>query len=87
MNFLFSKGTAYRLPDHIQAEGGLGLHLDRNPYDPYLLCPTVTKKLLKYRPIQSWIGLTDHYGSKSGLAVSQLCFFFLFLKFEVVSEL
>lgn len=71
--FSQNKGTAYRLPDHIQAEGGLGLHIDRNPFDPYLQAPTVTKKLLKYRPIQSWIGLTDHYGSKSGID-----FFFFF---------
>ncbi len=49
----------YRLPDHIRAEPGLGLHIDRNPYAPY-------KHLKKYRPIQSFISLVDHYGNKSG---------------------
>ncbi len=30
----------WRLPDSIRTEGGLGLHLDRNPFDPYLLQST-----------------------------------------------
>eukprot|EP00455_Lapot_gusevi_P027720 TRINITY_DN2942_c0_g1_i2.p1 TRINITY_DN2942_c0_g1~~TRINITY_DN2942_c0_g1_i2.p1 ORF type:complete len:322 (-),score=49.62 TRINITY_DN2942_c0_g1_i2:313-1278(-) len=53
----------YRMPDSIRPEGGLGLHLDRNPHDPYL---RKSGSLSKFRPIQSWIGLTDHYGAKSG---------------------
>jgi len=53
----------YRLPDHIRAEGGLGLHLDRNPIDPYLQNSTGLKK---WRPIQGLITLTDHYGANCG---------------------
>lgn len=49
----------YRLPDHIRSEGGLKLHIDRNPYYPYSGCT-------KFRPIQSFISLVDHYGHKSG---------------------
>ena len=33
---LYIDRVCYRLPDSVQAEGGLGLHLDRNPLDPYL---------------------------------------------------
>jgi ectoine hydroxylase-related dioxygenase (phytanoyl-CoA dioxygenase family) len=53
----------YRTPDHIRAEGGLGLHLDRNPIDPYLL---ESNGLKMWRPIQAFIALTDQYGSESG---------------------
>lgn len=53
----------YRLPDIIRAEGGLGLHLDRNPFDPYLLKSTGLKC---FRPIQSFLNLTDHYSGDSG---------------------
>jgi len=53
----------YRTPDHIRAEGGLGLHLDRNPTDPYLLKSNTLKM---WRPIQAFIALTDQYGSESG---------------------
>ena len=48
----------YRLPDHIRREGGLGLHIDRNPYHPY--------KTDRFRPIHSFISLTDHYDFQSG---------------------
>lgn len=47
----------YRLPDHIRAEGGLKLHIDR---DPTKYCSK------KFRPIQGFVTLTDHYGSQSG---------------------
>ncbi len=53
----------YRMPDKILKEGGLGLHIDRNIKDPYLL---KSGGLLKWRPIQGFIALTDHYGSESG---------------------
>lgn len=53
----------YRTPDHIRAEGGLSLHLDRNPIDPYLLKSNTLKM---WRPIQAFIALTDQYGSESG---------------------
>jgi hypothetical protein len=55
--------VCYRLPDHVRAEGGLELHIDRNPTDPYLLKTTGLKK---WRPIQSLLTLTDHYGSECG---------------------
>lgn len=46
--------VCYRLPDHIRAEGGLSLHLDRNPLYPF-------EKLKKWKPIQAFITLTDQY--------------------------
>lgn len=55
--------VCYRLPDSIRPEGGLELHLDRNPSDPYLF---KNGGLDKWRPIQSFISLTDQYGSESG---------------------
>lgn len=48
----------WRLPDHILEEGGLNLHLDRNPWNQFLAS--------KYRPVQGFISLTDQYGSESG---------------------
>jgi hypothetical protein len=48
----------YRLPDHIRSEGGLGLHIDRNPLEPY--------NQKKFRPIQSFISLVDHNNNESG---------------------
>jgi hypothetical protein len=54
----FIDHVCYRLPDHIRAEGGLGLHIDRNPHTPY--------NMSYFRPIQSSVALTDHYGSESG---------------------
>lgn len=55
--------VCWRLPDCVRSESGLGLHLDRNPYDPYLFgCGG----LKKWRPIQAFVTLTDHYGSESG---------------------
>lgn len=55
--------VCYRLPDHIREEGGLGLHMDYNPKDPYLRSSGGQKK---WRPIQSFISLTDHYSGDSG---------------------
>lgn len=49
----------YRLP----GEGGLSLHLDKNPLDPYL---EKAGGLDKWRPIQAFVCLTDHYGSDYG---------------------
>lgn len=48
----------WRLPDHIREEGGLGLHMDRNPWNPF--------GSSKYRPIQGFIALTDQFGTESG---------------------
>lgn len=50
--------VCYRLPDHILPEGGLKLHIDRNPWQ--------TNKAKKIRSVQAFISLTDHYGSNSG---------------------
>jgi ectoine hydroxylase-related dioxygenase (phytanoyl-CoA dioxygenase family) len=50
--------VCYRLPDHILAEGGLKLHIDRNPWN--------MSKAKKIRSVQAFISLTNHYGSNSG---------------------
>lgn len=55
--------VCYRVPDSIRKEGGLGLHLDRNPVDPYL---EKGPGLTKWRPIQSLVCLTDHFHGESG---------------------
>lgn len=55
--------VGWRTPDFIRAEGGLALHLDRNPIDPYL---KKSGGLKKWRPIQGFVALTDHYGGGSG---------------------
>jgi hypothetical protein len=57
--------VCWRLPDHIRSEGGLDLHLDRNPIDPYLL-RSKNGCLTKWRPIQAFVTLTDQYGGESG---------------------
>jgi hypothetical protein len=59
----FIDRVCYRLPDHIREEGGLAMHLDRNPTDPYL---TQYNGLDMWRPIQAFVTLTDHYGNESG---------------------
>ena len=53
----------WRLPDHIRPEGGLSMHLDRNPFDPYM---QKSDGLKKWKPIQAFISLTDQFGSTSG---------------------
>lgn len=58
--------VCYRLPDHVRAEGGLELHLDRNPRNPYLLNANGVSTLTKWRPIQAFLALTDHVGAESG---------------------
>ncbi len=61
--YVYIDRICYRMPDCIKMEGGLKLHIDRNPYDPYLLNAGGLKK---WRPIQGFLTLTDHYGSESG---------------------
>lgn len=51
--------VCYRIP----GEDGLGLHIDRNPVDPYLI---QSGGLKKWRPIQSFVCLTDHYDYRDG---------------------
>lgn len=50
----------YRLPDVIREEGGLDLHMDRRPGQLGLT------NIKKYRPIQGFVTLTDHFGENSG---------------------
>lgn len=59
----FFDRICWRLPDHIRREDGLDLHLDQNPVDPYLL---KGEGLMKWRPIQAFICLTDHWDNESG---------------------
>eukprot|EP00048_Salpingoeca_helianthica_P017923 m.239722 g.239722 ORF g.239722 m.239722 type:complete len:381 (-) comp22786_c0_seq1:27-1169(-) len=54
----FIDHVCYRLPDAIRAEGGLDLHIDRNPHTPYAVH--------RFRPIQGFISLVDHFGGDSG---------------------
>lgn len=58
--FPYIDRICWRLPDIIKTEGGLGLHIDRRPG------PDAFTNIKKYRPIQGFIALTDHYGSNSG---------------------
>mmetsp|Transcript_17817 Transcript_17817/g.29784 ORF Transcript_17817/g.29784 Transcript_17817/m.29784 type:complete len:320 (+) Transcript_17817:30-989(+) len=59
--------VCYRMPDCINQEGGLALHLDRNPLDPYL---EHSGGIDKWRPVQGFMALTDHYdGGQGGLKV------------------
>lgn len=58
--------VCYRLPDSIRAEGGLGLHIDRNPLNPLLLDTDGNSRLRRWRPVQSFICLTDHFNAESG---------------------
>lgn len=62
----FIDRICWRLPDVVKQEGGLSMHLDRNPHDPYLMKKTGTPNLKKWRPIQAFLSLTDQYGSNSG---------------------
>lgn len=39
------------------------MHLDRNPVDPFM---KQTNSLLKWRPIQAFVCLTDHFTNESG---------------------
>lgn len=62
-SFCYIDRVCYRLPDIIHSEEGLSLHIDRNPIDPYLL---TSGGLTKWRPIQGFLSLTDHYDGTSG---------------------
>jgi len=53
--------VCYRLP----GEEGLGMHIDMNPFDPYLE-RSASGGLQKWRPVQSFVCLTDHYGADDG---------------------
>jgi hypothetical protein len=50
---------AYRLPDSISEQGGLGLHVDCNPLEP-------ANDPRKWRPMQASLALTDSMTPSSG---------------------
>lgn len=52
---------AYRLPDSVASQGGLGLHVDCNPLQP---CDDPAK----WRPIQASVALTDCLTPSSGVS-------------------
>jgi hypothetical protein len=60
---VLAERVCYRLPDNIRKEGGLSLHVDRSPTDPYLFREG---GLDKWRPIQGFVSLTDHFGGGYG---------------------
>jgi hypothetical protein len=49
----------------IGPEEGLGLHIDMDPYNPYLYENNVSK-LIKWRPFQSFFTITDHSMENNG---------------------
>jgi len=55
----FLDRVCYRLPDCIQAQGGLGLHIDNRP-------SLDLATLKKWRPIQGFVALTDHFTAQHG---------------------
>lgn len=57
--FAYIDRVCYRLPNQIRNEKGLGLHLDRHPTMPYAA-------MKKWRPIQAFVTLTDHWGGATG---------------------
>jgi len=57
--FAYIDRTCYRLPNHIRNEKGLSLHMDRHPTLPFA-------KIKKWRPIQAFVTLTDHWGGATG---------------------
>lgn len=62
-HYCMADRVCYRMPDSVSAEGGLALHLDRNPKDPYLLG---AGGLDRWRPIQAFVTLTDQFNSDDG---------------------
>jgi hypothetical protein len=57
--FAYIDRVAYRLPAHIRNEKGLDLHMDRHPTLPFA-------HIKKWRPIQAFVTLTDHWGGATG---------------------
>ena len=50
----------------IGPEIGLGLHVDQNPFNPYLVDSEGKMNILKWRPVQSFITLSDHTMVENG---------------------
>jgi hypothetical protein len=57
--FAYIDRVCYRLPNAIRNEKGLDLHLDRHPTQPFV-------QIKKWRPIQAFVALTDHFGPHTG---------------------
>ena len=57
--FAYIDRVCYRLPNRIRNEKGLALHLDRHPTKPFA-------NIKKWRPIQAFVTLTDHWGGATG---------------------
>ena len=57
--------VCYRMPDHIQQEGGLKMHMDRLPYKFNMKKAEETENY-KWRPIQAFVAFTDHYSENDG---------------------
>jgi hypothetical protein len=47
-------------------EEGLGLHVDMDPYNPYLHDETNISQLIKWRPFQSFVTISDHSMENNG---------------------
>jgi hypothetical protein len=50
----------------IAPEEGLGLHVDMDPYNPYLYDDEGISQLIKWRPFQSFITISDHMMDNNG---------------------
>lgn len=50
----------------IGPENGLGLHVDQNPFNPYLLDKESISHLYKWRPFQSFVTVSDHTMYENG---------------------
>lgn len=50
----------------IGPEEGLGLHVDMDPYNPYLYDDGGTSHLIKWRPFQSFVTISDHTMENNG---------------------
>lgn len=56
----FEDGTS------IGPEEGLGLHVDMDPYNPYLYDNNNVSQLIKWRPFQSFVTISDHSMENNG---------------------
>lgn len=58
-NFAYFDRACYRFPDKIFSKGGLGLHIDCNPWN-------MQADREKWRPLQMSLALTDHPDENCG---------------------
>jgi hypothetical protein len=52
-------------PEGVGPEGGLSLHVDQNPFNPFLMSGGLSR-LTKWRPFQSFITISDHQMPNNG---------------------